>query len=122
MCSIFLNMLFSFSKDKINSIKDLIDVNSNTDLKNAFYENFVKEPVINYFNAYDDLCKNAAEKIGKKFSGLTFHNEDLKIVPTHFKEFFNVLVHLFRNCIDHGMEAPFIRKELNKPEIEQDQN
>ena len=105
------------SKEQIFQTKELIDNIEDQKLKDVFYENFVKVPVINYFGAYNDLCKNAAEKIGKKFSGLTFHNENLKIDPAYFEEFFNVLVHLFRNCIDHGLEDPAQRRELNKPEI-----
>ena len=104
------------TKEQVNQTKELVDRLANTELKKVFYENFVKVPVINYFSAYNDLCKNAAEKIGKKFNGLTFHNENLKVDPSHFGEFFNVLVHLFRNCIDHGLEEPGLRRELNKDE------
>jgi len=105
------------TKEQVNQTKEIVDRLANSELKKVFYENFVKVPIINYFSAYNDFCKNAAEKFGKKFNGLTFHNENLKIDPSHFGEFFNVLVHLFRNCIDHGLEEPNLRRELNKTEI-----
>ena len=79
-----------------------------------FYDVVIKEPVIDYFKAYEDVCFKAAEKTNKQFAGIEFHNADMKIEPTRLLEFFNVLIHLFRNCIDHGIEIPSIRKELGK--------
>jgi two-component system chemotaxis sensor kinase CheA len=72
--------------------------------------------VINFFRAYDDLCKTIALKIGKEFKGISFQNENLKIEAAPFQEWFNVLVHLFRNCMDHGLEDAYTRKSLNKSE------
>ena len=98
----------------INSLKKLINQNSTKELREMFYEVIVKEPVLDYFKAYEDVCFKAAEKTNKQFAGIEFHNADLKIEPTLLLEFFNVLIHLFRNCIDHGIEVPKIRKELGK--------
>jgi two-component system chemotaxis sensor kinase CheA len=98
----------------INNLKELINQNSSKELRDMFYEVVVKGPVIDYFKAYEDVCFKAAEKTGKKFSGIEFHNAELKIEPTHLLEFFNVLIHLFRNCIDHGIETPSVRRELGK--------
>lgn len=98
----------------INNLKELINQNSSKELREMFYEVVVKEPVIDYFKAYEDVCFKAAEKTNKQFAGIEFHNADLKVEPTHLLEFFNVLIHLFRNCIDHGIETPSVRKELGK--------
>lgn len=98
----------------INHLKKLINQNSSKELRELFYEVIVKEPVIDYFKAYEDVCLKAAEKTGKQFSGIEFKNADLKVEPTHLLEFFNVLIHLFRNCIDHGIETPAVRRELGK--------
>jgi two-component system chemotaxis sensor kinase CheA len=98
----------------IMRLQDLINTNASGPLKDIFYEELVKEPVIDYFKAYEDVCFKSAEKIGKQFAGIEFHNENLKIEPAPLLEFFNVLIHLFRNCIDHGIEAPHKRQELGK--------
>lgn len=98
----------------INHLKDLINQNSSKELRDMFYEVVVKEPVIDYFKAYEDVCFKAAEKTGKEFAGIEFHNAELKIEPAQLLEFFNVLIHLFRNCIDHGIETPAKRRELGK--------
>ncbi len=98
----------------INDLKELINQNSSKELREMFYDIVIKVPVIDYFKAYEDVCFKAAEKTNKEFSGIQFHNENLKIDPTQLLEFFNVLIHLFRNCIDHGIEIPSIRKQLGK--------
>jgi two-component system chemotaxis sensor kinase CheA len=99
----------------IMHLQQLVNQSSNKELKTAFLEDLVKEPVIDYFKAYEDVCFKAAEKTGKEFAGIAFHNENLKIEAAPLLEFFNVLIHLFRNCIDHGIEAPHRRQELGKP-------
>jgi len=101
-------------RKKILELKSLIKEAHNSQLYNYYADNFVKVPVINYFRAYDDFCKVTAVKINKEFHGLTFHNPDLKIEVEPFLEFFNVLVHLFRNCLDHGLEDPNTREESGK--------
>lgn len=100
----------------IMRLQDLINSGNTETLKQMFFEEIVKEPIIDYFKAYEDVCIKAAEKTGKQFAGITFINEDLKIEAAPLLEFFNVLIHLFRNCIDHGIESPYKRQELGKPE------
>jgi two-component system chemotaxis sensor kinase CheA len=102
------------SRDQILLLKELIKLNGNEEVYQYYVENFVKVPVMNYFKAYDELCKTAAIKIGKEFSGITYHNEDLRLEVEPLLEFFNVLVHLFRNCLDHGIEDSYTRQSLNK--------
>jgi two-component system chemotaxis sensor kinase CheA len=98
----------------ISNLRELIKKNSSDELRELFDEVAIKEPVIDYFKAYEDVCFQAAEKTNKEFAGIQFLNADLKIEPTQLLEFFNVLIHLFRNCIDHGIETPAVRRELGK--------
>ena len=99
---------------QIESFKSIIDKINNDRIKNAFYDSFINEPVRTYFQPYDDLIKTVSKGAGKNILGLTMTNGDLKINPAPFKEFFNVLVHLFRNCIDHGIESESVRLEHGK--------
>ncbi len=101
-------------RKKILELKNIIKDAHNPQLLHYYAENFVKVPIINYFKAYDDFCKVTAVKINKEFHGLTFHNPDLKVEVEPFLEFFNVLVHLFRNCLDHGLEDANTREESGK--------
>jgi two-component system chemotaxis sensor kinase CheA len=98
----------------IMRLQGLVNQSSSLELKEMFNEEMVKEPVIDYFKPYEDVCFKAAEKTGKQFAGIEFHNENMKIEPAPLLEFFNVLIHLFRNCIDHGIESPHKREELGK--------
>jgi len=102
------------SRDKILHLKKLVLETKNDFLIDYYNENFVKTSVINYFKAYDDLCKNTAVKIGKEFKGIVFTNPDLKVEAEPLMEFFNVLVHLFRNCLDHGIEDSYTRSSMGK--------
>jgi two-component system chemotaxis sensor kinase CheA len=101
-------------RSKILELKKLIHQSSNTELYSFYSQHFVKVPVLNYFKAYDDLCKVISNKINKNFAGLKFENADLKIEAEPLLEFFNVLVHLFRNCLDHGIELPQERIDAGK--------
>lgn len=105
---------FEVPRQKILELKDLVVQTHNEQLKEYFSDNFLKVPIINYFKAYDDLCKTTAMKINKEFNGLRFHNSDLKIEVEPLLEFFNVLVHLFRNCLDHGLEDSYTRQSNGK--------
>ena len=99
---------------KINELKTLVRETQNQNLIQYFEENFVKTPVIKFFKGYDDLCKVAASKVHKEFNGLRFTNSELLVEAEPLLEFFNVLVHLFRNCIDHGLETPDLRAKIGK--------
>ncbi|MDD4976067.1 MAG: ATP-binding protein [Bacteriovorax sp.] len=105
------------SRDMILELKKLVLQTNNEELKHYYSEYFVKVPIINYFKAYDDLCKTTAIKINKEFNGLTFHNSELRIEVEPLLEFFNVLVHLFRNCLDHGIEDASIRQLNGKDPV-----
>lgn len=99
---------------KIIEMKVFIDASRDTQLKEKFYNDFIYEPIQDYFYQYDDLVKSLAKSTGKKIKELTIKNGELKIDPVPFKEFFNVLVHLFRNCVDHGIESESARLGLGK--------
>jgi two-component system chemotaxis sensor kinase CheA len=101
-------------REKIYALRKLVQETRNQNLITFYQDNFIKVPIITYFKAYDDLCRVAAQKTGKPFKGLDFHNENLMIEAEPLLEFFNVLVHLFRNCIDHGLENNSTRKKHNK--------
>ena len=61
------------------------------------------------------VVRDTSKEIGKN---VDFHisNENQKIDNTIAKIISNSLVHLVRNCIDHGIEKPEKRKQLNKNE------
>lgn len=104
-------------KTVLEDFRDQIKVLEKKEIKLIFEELFIKEPVGLYFMSYKELCRNLAVGLGKKIAPLHFHGEDLRVDVAHFADFFNTLVHLFRNCVDHGIEAPSDRVKNGKPEI-----
>lgn len=101
-------------KNKITELKILIDETKNEKLIRQFSETLIKEPIINYFKAYDDLVQFAATSLGKKVNPIVFFNPSFKINPAPYSDFFSTIIHLFRNCVDHGIELPEIREQLGK--------
>ena len=98
----------------INTLKNHIDFNHSDKIKDFFYEYFIKEPIINSFKPYSDLVKSISKIAGKNINEIKFENENIRIDPNQFKEFFNVLIHLFRNCVDHGIEVESVRRKIGK--------
>ena len=104
-------------KESILKIKVLVDNLGVPDLTKYFYEDFVREPVFNYFSMYDDLVQKTSDVLGKKINSIIFENEFTKVEADKYSEFFNSLIHLFRNCVDHGIESPEQRLSLGKSDF-----
>jgi len=56
-----------------------------------------------------------AERLEKQLAPITVEGDDLSLPPERFAEFFRSLVHVFRNAVDHGIEAPEERLAAGKP-------
>ena len=101
-------------KEKVLRLKTLIDSVGDTTLKDTFYEDFLLEPAINYFKIYDKLMQTIADRTGKLVSPLELKGADVLIPAEKYSDFFNSMVHLFRNCVDHGIESPEKRRAQGK--------
>mgnify|MGYP003823659481 CR=1 FL=1 len=80
------------------------------------HHQILMEPIENYFHVYQKAIDKAAEETGKKLFPLQLINGQLSIFPEPYLPLFNVLVHAFRNSVDHGIETPELRQEKGKPE------
>lgn len=58
-----------------------------------------------------DLARKSGKKVDFKVSG-----EDTELDRSVIEEIGDPLVHLLRNCVDHGIEAPAVRLQSGKPE------
>lgn len=99
-------------KNNFNSNPTLM--NEINDFENEFLDDFIKLPISDLFATYQELCDQTAKKIGKKINPIAYSNPDFKLNPETYEEFINVLIHLFRNNLDHGIETPSKREGLNK--------
>ncbi len=68
-------------------------------------------------NSYPKLTMQIAQRLEKEIYEFEIIGDDSILVPDKFKPFIKSLIHLFRNSIDHGIETPQEREELEKDEI-----
>jgi CheY-specific phosphatase CheX/signal transduction histidine kinase len=66
--------------------------------------------------SYDRFVQQVAQKLEKRVAPLVVRGEDIWIDPRVYKAFLQSLVHVFRNAVAHGLEAPEMRWECDKPE------
>jgi two-component system, chemotaxis family, sensor kinase CheA len=66
------------------------------------------------FNRFPRLVRDLSKETGKEIE-LVISGEDTELDKTLIEEINDPLVHLIRNSVDHGIEAPEERAKLNKP-------
>lgn len=72
-------------------------------------------PVSSMFEAFPKLVRDMAREQGKEIV-LTMEGSDIEIDNRILQVIKDPLIHLLRNAIDHGIEAPEARRQKNKPE------
>jgi two-component system chemotaxis sensor kinase CheA len=61
------------------------------------------------------LVRDLTRELGKE-ADLTIRGDDVPIDKRILEEMKDPLVHLLRNCVDHGIEAPDVRRLAGKPQ------
>jgi len=72
-------------------------------------------PINNVFSKFPRLVRNLSRELEKKID-LIISGEDTEIDKTVIEEINDPLIHLIRNCCDHGIESPDTRKICGKSE------
>ncbi len=72
-------------------------------------------PIASVFNRFPRLVRDLEHKLGKQVK-LELHGEHTELDKTVLEKIGDPLVHLVRNAIDHGLEAPGQRRAAGKPE------
>jgi two-component system chemotaxis sensor kinase CheA len=72
------------------------------------------QPVKSVFQRMPRLVREVAAQTGKSVK-LVMEGEGTEVDTTVIEKLSDPLVHMIRNAIDHGLEAPERRVELNKP-------
>jgi two-component system chemotaxis sensor kinase CheA len=84
-------------------------------LQSEFVNEFLMEPVGEFFKQYKEVAQAVAEREMKALAPLTFHGDTLPVLPEPYSQLFSTFIHAFRNAVDHGIEFPSRREELGKP-------
>jgi two-component system, chemotaxis family, sensor kinase CheA len=70
-------------------------------------------PIGNIFNRFPRMVRDLAKKEGKEIE-LIIEGQDIEFDRTILDEIGDPLVHLIRNCVDHGIETPYDREKFSK--------
>lgn len=109
-----------FSKEEVLTYFEKLKKNAQapelTSLVEEFEKTFIYKSFKELTKNYEDLCLQLAHRLGKKLLPFNYTNENIKLDAKYYESFFNSLVHLFRNNMDHGIEMPTKRSELKKDE------
>lgn len=73
-------------------------------------------PLYTQFISYPSLVLKTAETLGKKIYPVKIEGERNVLVPSKYKNFTKTLIHVYRNCVDHGVEDPDTRTIFYKDE------
>ncbi len=71
-------------------------------------------PVAEVFNKFPRMVRSLARKEGKEVEFI-MEGTEIEVDRTILDKLGDVLVHLLRNAIDHGIEPPEEREKLGKP-------
>lgn len=63
------------------------------------------------------MAEQLAQSQGKMLAPIQYRGDDIVLDPLRYRATLQVLVHLFRNAVDHGIELPAIRRQMGKPEM-----
>lgn len=73
-------------------------------------------PVERTFNRFPRLVRDLSKDLGKNIK-LLMSGEETEVDRTVIDEIGDPLIHLIRNSLDHGIEAPEVREKLGKPAV-----
>ena len=71
-------------------------------------------PIATTFSRFKRLIRDLSQELGKEIE-MTTEGGDTELDKTVIERLNDPLVHLIRNCIDHGIEQPDVRVSTGKP-------
>jgi len=114
------SMLNRFGEDfeqlHMNGLRDgLIQLTRNTRELQEAAMHIRMLPIGASFNRFPRLVRDLGNKLSKRVE-LSMSGENTELDKTVLEKISDPLVHLVRNALDHGIEAPEVRKAAGKPE------
>ncbi len=75
------------------------------------------EPTEARMNRLAEHARGLAERLGKGTIDVHIESNDARLDPNAWSSFWQALVHVIRNAVDHGLETPDERVARGKPEL-----
>lgn len=109
--------LITYLEDKLASFCSL-DIEQKKECKEIMHEiKKIKYKSFKYYLlSYQKLCKQLCLSLNKSIYNFEIDGSSELYISNKYKPFINSLVHVFRNCCDHGIETKDHRINLNKDE------
>jgi two-component system chemotaxis sensor kinase CheA len=97
-----------------NAEQDRLTVDKLIDDLLANSKKLLMLPLATFGTLLPKLVRDLTRELGKE-AELTIRGDDVPIDKRILEEMKDPLVHLLRNCVDHGIEAPDVRRRARKP-------
>lgn len=108
----FLNRLNAVNRS-LHQLKHSFAIHTNTILEHS--HEMIMFPIAQVFEILPRMVRDISKSRGKKVK-LTLIDNQVEIDKRIVEGLKDPLIHLVRNCIDHGIESPQTRKIQGKPE------
>lgn len=103
-----------FAKDILKKTSKLSADKNTTDMLEAL-SRLSYVPFVKLLQRYEEYTNELAKRLDKEVAPLKIKGGEFPVDASRYKEVAKNMVHLFRNCIDHGIEDAETRTEYNKP-------
>lgn len=103
-----INTLFKF----LDEIKKRRETH---ELVSSFFFEIIDEPIESFFFRFNSILQELSIAEEKKINPILLTTEKIKILPEFYQDFFDELIHIFRNIVSHGIEPHHEREKIGKP-------
>lgn len=105
------------NKDLVVRYAEVLRERGDEEMYQLFVDYFTKDPIAEQFQSYIELVDRLSKQLKKPINPVVLNGGDVRVDVKKTKEFISSLVHLFRNCCDHGIEKDVNKRiELGKEE------
>jgi len=106
----------TFSEKEFKQLYDSLSA-GNLDEAKTIVTSKVHLPAVSLVNGWASEIKKLADRLEKKIEFKVETDKKITLPKQLVKELNSSLAHLYRNCVDHGIEDPELRKSEGKPEV-----
>lgn len=110
-----INPELNIAVKKLEQFHSILKENHSPDqLINHFTENILSQPVVELIGHYREQIQEIADDQEKELAPLEIEGGETRVICGKHGELFTLLVHAFRNAVDHGIETPEERVSIGK--------
>lgn len=113
------NATISVTRENILNLKEKIEKYFPTGEKKKMLKKInrlIKRSMQDLIGIHREYTHQLAARIGKKLNHFKIESEEVMVNEDDYHEFNKSLIHIFRNCVYHGIEKPDERVLKHKPE------